>query len=71
MGITVVKPKPAIRTRRMPKRFKNNALPKPKYLYEYMIMGLNSNDFKKIEKTWKIFLPFNKKDLEDYTNDIH
>jgi len=51
---------------RMPKRFRNNALPKKEYPFEYMIEGLKSKDFKDIENIWKIYLPFNKEDLEDY-----
>lgn len=54
------------KVQRMPKRFRTNALPKEEYPFEYMIKGLKSKDFKDIEKTWKIYLPFNKKDLEDY-----
>lgn len=54
------------KVKRMPKRFRNNALPKEEYNLEYVINGLKSKDFKDIEKTWKIYLPFNKKDLEDY-----
>ncbi len=58
--------KKIVRVKRMPKRFRNNALPKKHYSYRYIIDGLKSKDFKKIEKTWKIYLPFNKKDLEVY-----
>jgi len=58
--------KTVMRIKKMPKRFRNNALPKEEYPFEYMIEGLNSKDFKKIETRWKIYLPFNKKDLEDY-----
>ena len=54
------------KVQRMPKRFKNNALPKEEYPFEYVIKGLKSKDFKDIEKIWKIYLPFNKEDLEDY-----
>jgi DNA-binding Lrp family transcriptional regulator len=55
-----------IKTRKMPKRFRNNSLPKPEYQYAYVIPGLKSKDFNAIEDTWKIYIPFNKKDLEDY-----
>jgi DNA-binding Lrp family transcriptional regulator len=55
-----------MRTRRMTKRFRNNALPKGKSLFGYVISGLKSKDFTKIEKIWRIYLPFNKSDLEDY-----
>jgi len=52
--------------RKMSERFRNNALPKKKDKNIYVIQGLRSKDFKKIEKTWKVYLPFNKADLEDY-----
>jgi len=55
-----------MRIKRMPRRFRNNALPKEEYKFEYMIDKLKSKDFKKIEVKWKIYLPFNKNDLEDY-----
>ena len=53
-------------TRRMTNRFRNNALPKKDYQWRYIIPELKSDDFKNIEKMWKIYLPFNKKDLEAY-----
>ena len=52
------------KVRRMTKRFRNNTLPKKKYRFEYVILGLKSKDFGEIEKSWKIYLPFNKKDME-------
>lgn len=58
--------KKIMKVRRMPDRFRNNALPKKKYNFEYTIPGLMSKDFKDIEETWKIYLPFNKNDLSDY-----
>jgi len=54
-----------MKTRRMTKRFRNNSLPKNKN-FKYIIGGLKSKDFKKIENRWKIYLPFNKADLEAY-----
>ncbi len=53
-------------TRRMTNRFRNNALPKEDYQWRYVISELKSDDFKNIEKMWKIYIPFNKKDLEAY-----
>jgi hypothetical protein len=53
--------------RRMTKRFRNNALPQQSYEWRYVVPGLQSDDFKNIEKVWKVYLPFNKKDLEEYT----
>ena len=58
--------KKIMKVRRMPDRFRNNALPNKKYNFEYTIPGLISKDFKDIEETWKIYLPFNKNDLSDY-----
>lgn len=57
-----------IKTRRMDKRFRNKYLPK-KEKYIYIIDKLKSNNFKEIEKTWRVYLPFNSSDLEDYKND--
>ncbi|MBI2523591.1 hypothetical protein HYW19_04315 [Candidatus Woesearchaeota archaeon] len=58
--------KKIMRVRRMHDRFRNNALPNKDYNFEYTIPGLMSKDFRYIEKTWKIYLPFNKNDLSDY-----
>ncbi len=55
-----------MKTRKMTKRFRNNSLPEKENKYRYVIEGLKSKDFKDIEKIWKIYLPFNKKDLEAY-----
>ncbi|MBU1205301.1 MAG: hypothetical protein KKE93_05315 [Nanoarchaeota archaeon] len=55
-----------MKTRRMTKRFKTNSLPKKNYVFEYIIQGLKSKDFKEIENIWKVYLPFNKGDLEAY-----
>ena len=53
-------------TRKMTQRFRNHALPKKGERWKDIISGLKSDNFKEIEKTWKIYLPFNKKDLEVY-----
>jgi len=58
--------KKIMKVRSMPARFRNNALPKKEYNFEYTIPDLMSRDFKDIEETWKIYLPFNKNDLSDY-----
>lgn len=55
-----------MKTRKMSQRFKNLVLPKKNAEYLYIIKGLNSRDFKDIEKKWKIYIPFNIIDLEDY-----
>ena len=54
------------RVRRMTHKFRSSALPKPKDTYEYIIPELKSTDFTSIEKVWKVHLPFNKKDVEEY-----
>ncbi len=54
-----------MKTRRMSKRFKTNALCGDSK-YQYIISGLKSNTFKKIERQWKVYLPFNMEDLDDY-----
>lgn len=55
-----------MRVRKMSKNFRNNALPKEEYKFEYIIPELKSKDFKEIEELWKVYLPFNKKDIEVY-----
>lgn len=55
-----------MKVRRMTNKFRNSALPKKEFKFEYIIPGLNSKDFINIEKIWKIYLPFNKEDLEEY-----
>lgn len=55
-----------MRTRRMSKKFRNNSLPKRNYSYGSIIEGLRSRDFHDIEKVWRIHIPFNKQDMEDY-----
>ncbi len=55
-----------MKVRRMANKFRSSALPKGEYKFEYVIQELKSRDFTEIEKVWKIYLPFNKKDLEEY-----
>jgi len=55
-----------MKVRKMTKRFRKNSLPKEKYQFKYVVPNLRSQDFKDIENTWKIYLSFNKKDLEEY-----
>ncbi|MBR9699922.1 hypothetical protein GOV09_05685 [Candidatus Woesearchaeota archaeon] len=56
-----------MRTRRMPKRFRNHALPKRYSRFSDIVPKLRSKHFRNIEETWKVHLPFNKQDLEAYT----
>lgn len=53
-------------TKRMSDRFRHHALPKENHEWRYVVPGIKSDDFRDIEKVWKIYLPFNKKDLEAY-----
>lgn len=55
-----------MRTKRMTKRFRNLSLPKDHCDFVYVIQDLKSKDFGHIENKWKVYLPFNQKDLEDY-----
>lgn len=54
------------KTKAMGKKFRYHALPKADESYKYIIPDLRSGDYKNIEKTWKIYIPFNAADLEDY-----
>lgn len=57
--------------RKMPKRFKNLALPKKTDKYKYIIKKFNSDDspIQKIEKKWKVYIPLNFADLREYKYD--
>jgi len=55
-----------MKVRRMNKTFRNYAIPKEKYPFEYTVPKIRSKDFKNIENLWKIYIPFNKEDLEVY-----
>ncbi len=55
-----------MRVRKMSKTFRNSSLPKETYKFGYVVPELKSKDFNEIEETWKIYLPFNKKDMEVY-----
>ncbi|MBI2629112.1 hypothetical protein HYW74_03445 [Candidatus Pacearchaeota archaeon] len=50
----------------MPKRFKNLAMPKKGDKYKYIIGKFDSRDFKDIEKKWRVYIPLNWADLEEY-----
>lgn len=55
-----------IKTRKMPERFRRFLARNIKHQHKYLIDNFQSKDFKKIEDTWKVRLPFNKNDFEDY-----
>lgn len=56
-----------MKTRRMSKKLRTSILPDKNAKFAEMIEGFRSKDFKDIEETWKIRIPLNKADLEDYT----
>jgi len=43
-----------------------NSLQTGKDCGRYIILNLKSKDFKSLEKRWKVYIPFNLKDLEEY-----
>jgi hypothetical protein len=52
--------------KKMPKRFKTYAKNNIPQKYTYIIHPLSSKDFTDIEKKWKVYIPLNHTDLEDY-----
>jgi len=52
--------------RKMPKRFRRLTTPKKEDKYLFIIKGFNSDDFKETEKKWKVYIPLNRADLEEY-----
>jgi hypothetical protein len=56
--------KTIMKVRKMTKRFRRNC--QKDKVFKYIIPPLKSKDFKEIEDTWKIYLPFNREDLEEY-----
>jgi len=57
-----------MKTRKMTKRFRNLSLPKKTDKYEYIIDKYNSKHFQDIENKWKVYIPLNIGDLEDYND---
>tara|TARA_Y100000310_G_C20654666_1_gene801361 strand:- start:514 stop:1128 length:615 start_codon:yes stop_codon:yes gene_type:complete len=54
-----------IKTRRMTKRFRTLSTPK-KEKKRYIVQGSKSKHFQEIENKWKVYIPLNKADLEEY-----
>ena len=52
--------------KRMPKRFLHLAQKNRSDSFEYIIKGFSSDNFKDIEKKWKVYIPLNISDLEEY-----
>lgn len=51
--------------KRMPKRFLHLAQ-KDINGFKYIVDGISSDDFEDIEKRWKVYIPLNRADLEEY-----
>lgn len=54
------------KVKRIPKRFLNYAENQKSKNFVYIIKPISSKDFKNIEKKWKVYIPLNLADLEDY-----
>ena len=54
------------KVRKMSKRFRRLTTPKKNDKYLFVIKGFNSDDFEEIEKKWKVYIPLNRADLEEY-----
>ncbi|MEK6893212.1 MAG: hypothetical protein AABX07_03330 [Nanoarchaeota archaeon] len=54
------------KVRKMPKRFRRLTTPKKEDKYLFIVKGFSSDDFKDIEKKWKVYIPLNRADLEEF-----
>jgi len=54
------------KVRKMPKRFLHQAQKTNKKRFVYIREGFDSHDFKKVENKWKVHVPLNWTDLEEY-----
>ena len=60
------------KTRRIKQRFITLCNPKKKDMFLYIIPEMKSKDYKSIEKRWRVYIPFNNVDFEEYLkNDKH
>src|SRR3989338_9462274 len=48
------------KVRKMPKRFRRLTTPQKNESYVSIVNGFHSNDFKNIEKKWKVYIPLNR-----------
>ena len=55
------------KTKKMPKRFINLAKKIDTNHFDYIVKGISSDDFQDVEKRWKVYIPLNRADLEEYT----
>ncbi len=58
-----------IKTRKMTKRLRNLSLPKKNDKFQYIKEKFKSSHFQDIENKWKVYIPLNWGDLEEYKND--
>ena len=58
--------KTIMRTRKMPKRFLNLSLPKKNSGFESIIPYSRTQTYYNIENKWKVRIPLNRGDIEDY-----
>ncbi len=54
------------KVRKMPKRFRRLTTSKKDDKYIFIIKGFSSDDFKDIERKWKVYIPLNHTDLEEF-----
>ncbi len=57
------------KVKRIPRRFLNQAERKKTKHFKYIIKPFSSDDFRDLEKKWRVYIPLNLADLEDYKND--
>jgi|SRR3989344_2427649 len=55
------------KVRRMPKRFITFAQKNKNTEFNYIVNGISSDDFKDIEKKWRVYIPLNYSDLTEYS----
>lgn len=55
-----------IKTRKMTKRFRNLSLPKKTDKFQFIKDRYRSKHYQDIENKWKVYIPLNYLDLEDY-----
>jgi len=54
------------KVRKIPKRFLTLAEKRKTNQFHYIVQGISSDDFKDVEKKWKVYIPLNRADLEEY-----
>jgi len=52
--------------KRMPKRFLTLAQKMRTNKFQYVVNHISSDDFKDVEEKWKVYIPLNRSDLEEY-----